>query len=168
MKTKSWRTVVWSIHRLQVPLQTAASSPQTSPRRINLSKQAVVVSPALPIKLFTRLNWCFVLRLFSSWRSFKTLSTSMSARFPRVLASLLQVDFELLSSMAKLICVTLINEHPWAPTWNNCFVNLSCNEDIQLITMNWLITGKNLTWPETLESAPQGIITVKKFVCLVC
>ncbi len=36
--------------------------------------------------------------------------------FPRVLDSLLQVDFELLSSMAKLICVTLINEHPRDPT----------------------------------------------------
>ena len=54
--------------------------------------------------------------------------------FPLVLASLLQVDIELLSSMAKFIYVTLINEHPAENmAWNNYLVNLSCNKDILLM-----------------------------------
>lgn len=45
----------------------------------------------------------------------------MSAPLPHVPNLPLRVDFELLSSGAKLICVTLMNEHPREPTWINCF-----------------------------------------------
>ena len=43
-------------------------------------------------------------------------SASASAPLPRVLDALFGVDFEILSSMAKLIYVTLINEYPREPT----------------------------------------------------
>lgn len=61
--------------------------------------------------------------------------TQYQLLLPHVLVSLLSVDFELLSSVAKLICVTLINEHPRDPTRNNRSANLSCNEDISLMTL---------------------------------
>lgn len=68
----------------------------------------------LPIQLFTRLNWCVLSTcfFFPSSRSFQTFFIPMSAPLPHVLNLLLGVDFELLSSVAKLFCVTLINENP--------------------------------------------------------
>lgn len=91
-----------------------------SPCWINLSRQDVLVLLASPETLFTEqfnyspvLTDVFCLHLWGVFFLLEGLSRHRPAQcqvlFPLVLASLLQVDFELLSSMAKLISVTLIN-----------------------------------------------------------
>lgn len=88
-----------------------------------------------------QLNYSLVfLHLYSPWKSLKTPSTPESARL-----ALIWVHFELLSSVAKLICVTLINEHSRGPTWSRCLVNLSRNEDISLVIMSWRQIGCSWT-----------------------
>lgn len=91
-----------------------------SPCWINLSRQDVLVLMASPETLFTEqfnyspvLTDVFCLHLGGGGFLLEGLSRHRPVQcqvlFPLVLASLLQVDFELLSSVAKLISVTLIN-----------------------------------------------------------
>lgn len=90
-----------------------------SPCWINLSRQDVLVLLASPETLFTeQFNYSPVLTdVFCLHLGGGVLLEGLSRHrpvqcqvlFPLVLASLLQVDFELLSSVAKLISVTLIN-----------------------------------------------------------
>lgn len=90
-----------------------------SPCWINLSRQDVLVLLASPETLSTEqfnyspvLTDVFCLHLGGGFL-LEGLSRHRPVQcqvlFPLVLASLLQVDFELLSSVAKLISVTLIN-----------------------------------------------------------